>query len=266
MELLFFDLLFFTVSFLASVLGGICGIGGGVVIKPVLDATGLLSVSAVSFLSGCTVLCMSAVNCFRNRKVKGLLELNTATPLAVGAVIGGILGKALFDSLKAQFGNESLLGAVQSLILLAITIGALLYSVFSARITTHRVHSFAACCAIGVFLGMMSSFLGIGGGPINLTVLYFFFSMNTKKAAANSLYIILFSQAASFLQTVLLGRLPQVSVLVLALMVGAGILGGLAGSSINKRIPAKTVDKLFMGFMGLIICICIFNAVRFLSV
>ncbi|MEI3183290.1 MAG: sulfite exporter TauE/SafE family protein [Lachnospiraceae bacterium] len=39
----------------------------------------------------------------------------------------------------------------------------------------------------------MSSFLGIGGGPINLVVLLYFFSMDTKAAAQNSLYIILFS-------------------------------------------------------------------------
>ena len=31
------DILFFTVAFLSSIVGAICGIGGGVVIKPVLD-------------------------------------------------------------------------------------------------------------------------------------------------------------------------------------------------------------------------------------
>jgi uncharacterized membrane protein YfcA len=40
------------VSFCASVIGCICGIGGGVIIKPVLDATSGMGVSAISFLSG----------------------------------------------------------------------------------------------------------------------------------------------------------------------------------------------------------------------
>ena len=31
------DILFFAVAFLSSIVGAICGIGGGVVIKPVLD-------------------------------------------------------------------------------------------------------------------------------------------------------------------------------------------------------------------------------------
>ena len=52
---------FFGVSFLASIVGAICGIGGGVIIKPVLDAFGVLDVSAISFLSGCTVLAMSYI-------------------------------------------------------------------------------------------------------------------------------------------------------------------------------------------------------------
>ena len=47
---------FFAVSLLASIVGSICGIGGGVIIKPVLDALDVMSVSCISFLSGCTVL------------------------------------------------------------------------------------------------------------------------------------------------------------------------------------------------------------------
>ena len=51
--------IFLAVSFGASVVGAICGIGGGVLIKPLLDAFGVLSVASISFLSGCTVLSMS---------------------------------------------------------------------------------------------------------------------------------------------------------------------------------------------------------------
>ena len=60
------NLLYLLVSFLASVAGAICGIGGGVIIKPVLDLCGLASVSTISFLSGCTVLSMSCYNVVKN--------------------------------------------------------------------------------------------------------------------------------------------------------------------------------------------------------
>ena len=52
-------LIFFLVALAASVAGAICGIGGGVIIKPVLDLLHLETVTAISFLSGCTVLSMS---------------------------------------------------------------------------------------------------------------------------------------------------------------------------------------------------------------
>ena len=53
------DILFFVVAFLSSIVGAICGIGGGVVIKPVLDMMQMGAPATINFLSGCTVLSMS---------------------------------------------------------------------------------------------------------------------------------------------------------------------------------------------------------------
>lgn len=91
------------------------------------------------------------------------------------------------------------------------------------------------CAAIGLVLGMSSAFLGIGGGPINLVVLFHFFSMPTKRAAQSSLYIILFSQATS--------------------TVASLATGGAAG-----------VDKLFIGLMVVIMGICVFNMIKYMGV
>lgn len=260
------QLLYFLISLLASTIGGICGIGGGVIIKPVLDATRTMSVSSVSFLSGVTVLSMSVISVLRNKSNKGIIDVRTSTPLAIGAVFGGILGKSAFDLLKLVFHNENYLGGVQAILLIIVTLGALLYSIYSDRINTLYVKNMAVCGLIGLALGMVSSFLGIGGGPINLTVLFFFFSMSTKKAAANSLYIIMFSQFASLIQSFLKGNIPQLDIFVLILMVAAGVSGGIIGGYINKKIPDKVVDKLFMGLMIVIIGINIYNAAKFLIV
>ena len=58
--------LYFIVCFVASVAGAICGIGGGVIVKPVLDLFGWDSVSTISFLSGCMVLTMSCYSVGRS--------------------------------------------------------------------------------------------------------------------------------------------------------------------------------------------------------
>lgn len=77
------------ISFLASIIGGIGGIGGGIIIKPALDLSGLASIATISFLSSCTVLSMSAYNVCKS------LSEKSGAPLAIGAALGGIVGKAV---------------------------------------------------------------------------------------------------------------------------------------------------------------------------
>lgn len=257
-------LFFFLVSLLASTVGAICGIGGGVIIKPVLDMCALASVSTISFLSGLTVLSMSCYSVLRNAISGGSrINLRTGTPLAVGAAVGGIAGKQLFSLIKGLFSDPNAVGAVQAACLAVITFATLLYTVYKVRIKTHQVEGIGSCVCIGFVLGIMSSFLGIGGGPINLVVLFFFFGMDTKTAAQNSLYIILFSQAASLLTTLLTHSIPEFEWSALILMICGGIGGGMAGRAVNKKISGAAVDKLFMVLMGIIICISVYNAVRY---
>lgn len=257
-------LLFFLVSLLASVAGAICGIGGGVIIKPVLDVLHLETVSTISFLSGCTVLSMSCYSVGRAMLAgEKRVSLRTGTPLALGAAAGGLLGSRLFSAVKAMFEDPNKVGAVQAVCLAAVTLGTLLYTVNKAKIHTYQVHNKAVCVVIGLFLGCMSSFLGIGGGPINLVVLFYFFSMDTKTAAANSLYIIFFSQLFNLIATLVSGAVPPFRPAVLALMVAGGIGGGMIGRVVNKRIDGKVVDRLFIGLMAVIILISLSNAWRY---
>lgn len=162
----------FSVCLAASTIGGICGVGGGVVIKPLLDATGIMSVPTLSFLSGLTVLTMACVNVLRNR---------------------------------------------------------------------------------------------IGGGPMNLAVLYYFFSMDTKKAAVNSILVILLSQTASLIFSIVSRTVPAYNWGVLISMMGAGALGGFLSSFLHKKLSVSMTHKLFIGLLAVILAICIYNSIRMLS-
>ena len=121
------------------------------------------------------------------------------------------------------------------------------------------------CVIIGITLGIMSSFLGIGGGPINLVVLYYFFSMSTKIAAQNSLYIILVSQITSLATTLFTKTVPEFEWFWLVLMVAGGIGGGVVGRQINKRISDNQVEILFIGLMFAIIGISCYNTWAFMK-
>ena len=256
------DILFFAISFLSCIAGAICGIGGGVVIKPVLDLMQMGAPATINFLSGCTVLSMSLYSVTKAlRAGDSKVEMSTGTPLAIGAAVGGIVGKEMFSIVKNFFGGSPAVGGVQAVALGIITLGTLVYTLNKAKIATRTTTNKLICVVIGLMLGVMSSFLGIGGGPINLVVLGYFFSMDSKTAAANSLYIILFSQAASFISTLITG-VPEFRILALALMVAGGIGGGIVGRKLNKRMDNKAVDKLFIALMVLIVAICVYNAVR----
>ena len=256
---------FFIVSFLASIVGAICGIGGGVIIKPLLDSLGILDVKTISFLSGCTVLAMSTYSFVVSKlKKESLVDMRIGTPLAIGAAVGGILGKSLFQVLVKSF-DQNYVGAIQAACLLLVTLGTLIYTINNEKVKTKHVTNIAVCFLVGGILGILSSFLGIGGGPINLVVLFYFFSMPTKTAAQNSLYIILFSQITSLGNSIITATIPEFSVFLLVLMAGGGILGGFCGRLINKKIDSRKVDLLFMGLMVIIIGINIYNMFRFLA-
>lgn len=257
-------LLFLIVSFAASIIGSICGIGGGVLMKPLLDSFQVMSVASISFLSGCTVLTMSVISVVKNKRNGQIrMDYRISTPLALGAAAGGVCGKYMFQWISRQ-AAENVVGCVQAVCLMIVTAAALLYTVNRKKIRTLHMTNAALCAAIGLLLGIMSSFLGIGGGPINLVVLYYFFSMETKTAAVNSLYIIMFSQAASLLNTLCTGTVPEFAVLSLGVMVLGGILGGMLGSRINKTIRGRTVEKLFILIMLVIVGINIYNIIQFL--
>lgn len=258
------EVLFFLVAFLASIIGAICGIGGGVIIKPTLDSFQVMPVAAISFLSGCTVLTMSAYSVIK-AKLSGdsAVQTKTGFPLALGAVIGGVLGKELFDLAGNLLANKEKVGMIQAICLLLITFGTLLYTLLKDRIQTRQIQNPVLSGLIGLLLGLVSAFLGIGGGPINLVVLFYFFSMKTKTAAANSLYIILFSQLASFLRVVFSGKVPAVSPILLLITVIGGMAGGMVGRKINRRIDNQVVDRLFIGLMIVLIGINAYNIWRF---
>ena len=258
-------LFIFLICFCACTVGAICGIGGGIIIKPALDTFGIMSASTINFLSGCTVLAMTTYS-FGKNKLAGTSKIDQATgiPLALGAAIGGVFGKSLFQMIRSMSSDPTAISAIQAACLVIITLGTLIYTIYKSRIPTHHVTNKLACVVIGLLLGVMSSFLGIGGGPINLVVLFFFFSMDTKKAAENSLYIILFSQTASLISTLTTRTVPEFNIIILCLMIAGGIIGGIMGRKINKKLDEAAVDKLFIALMILMIVMNTYNFFKYM--
>ena len=186
------------VVIIASIIGAIAGIGGGVIIRPVLDAFGYFSTPEITnMISTMCVVFGTSTSIIRHVASKSKIEnWKTAVYLGVGAVIGGVVGQFLFQFVKDS-SNGDVLIIIQSSILIALLIFVLIYmQLLLPKGKQMHINNFIVTIIIGIFLGVCSTFLGIGGGPINVAVLLLFFGMSMKQAAINSLITIIFSQMA----------------------------------------------------------------------
>ncbi len=254
--------LIIAITVLAStILGSISGIGGGVIIKPVMDAITTLSSAQISFLSGTTVLSMTIASLLRSRggdvKVdqRGLF-------LALGAAFGGLAGRTIFSSLSSSV-PESTVSLVQNIIMVLLTLMVFFYVLFKARIQQKDVQNRLFCALSGLFLGLMSAFLGIGGGPINIMILSYFFNMDTKTASLTSLCIIFFSQAVSLCSSLVTKTVPSFNPVLLVIMMICAVAGATIGRSISKKADERAVEKMFLLMLAIIAAISIYNCFKY---
>lgn len=258
--------LFFLICFTACTAGSISGVGGGVMIKPLMDAVSGYGVEQISFLSSCTVLAMAVMSLFRSRKTGIRLDLKKGTSLALGAAVGGICGKQIFSIATASVSGAAV-SMVQSIVLLLFCIVVFIYTLKKGKIQPRCVENIILCGLIGLCLGTMSAFLGIGGGPINVMAISYLMGTNSKTTALYSIYTILFSQVFGIGFMAVSGTIPQVDIFALLAMVFGGLTGAFVGLIFSRKMRNRHVDRLFLcilGVMGLILGYNIFNSITYM--
>lgn len=259
-------ILVIAVCVLASVLGPVCGIGGGVIIKPVIDALGIMTVAQASFLSSMSVLTMALATLAQNAMAHtSTVNVRAMAPLALGSAVGGVAGKILFGLLERAWDASELIGAVQACVLIGLSAVVFAYTLGRARMRSLTVRSGWASAVIGCIAGACWSFLGIGGGPFNLAILGFFFSMESKPAAQASLFIIACSQLAGLAYSLMASAVPDVAPNLLLGGCVAACAGSVIGRRAASRMDSAMVDRLYLWALAAIICISLYNAVRFIG-
>ena len=247
----------FLVCLVACIIGAISGIGGGIIIKPVIDTLGIMDISTLNFLSGCTVLSMSSVSLYKNRNQ--YIKLNNTIPiyLGIGASVGGLIGKQIFDIITNNF-YDNIIEIIQSIILFIINIFILVYIVVKDKIKSKNIKSKIITLILGCLLGIISSFLGIGGGPLNIAVIYYFYSLSSKQTTLSSLIVIFFSQLSSLIYS-LLTHIPNFKHNILIIMCLGGIFGALIGSKIAKKMNNKKTQIFFINVLIILLLLNILN-------
>lgn len=249
--------IYFITAICATTLGSLAGLGGGVIIKPVLDALGDYNLSTVGVLSSVTVFSMALVATIKQFKSGFKADFNTII-LAIGSILGGGIGKKYFDIFLSLFKNESFGKGIQALILIALLSLVLLKD----YLPKYKIKNIFIIFLVGLFLGGIASFLGIGGGPINVAILVMLFAFPTRNAAISSVFIILLSQFSKLFLIFIGTGFSIYNLEMLPLMVIGGILGGLIGAKLNQRLSNEYIKKIFNISIILIILLNIFNVYK----
>ncbi|HET9826199.1 MAG TPA: sulfite exporter TauE/SafE family protein [Chitinophagaceae bacterium] len=98
----------------------------------------------------------------------------------------------------------------------------------------------------GVFVGIITGLVGIGGGFLIVPALYFLARLPVKKAIATALLIITFNSLFGFLTSYTSMDLDWL--LLLKFSAGA-IIGIMIGTTLSQKIPGDYVKKIFGWFI-----------------
>ncbi|ONI41755.1 hypothetical protein AN396_03225 [Candidatus Epulonipiscium fishelsonii] len=259
------EILYLLIGGIASTIGAISGLGGGVIIKPVLDAFGHFDLATIGILSSCTVFAMTIVSLAKKFMLKTTFEYTKLLPLSLGAVIGGLGGKYLFEIFLQTIPNEELGKMIQSICLLVLMFIILLFGLNRHKIKTYNITSPIICGIAGIIMGVISSFLGIGGGPVNVALLILLFSCDAKEAAIYSIFTIFFSQLSTLASVFFAEGFSTYDLSVVPYMIFGGITGGFLGGFFNKKLSTQYVEKLFNGVMVITIFINGYNILTVIS-
>lgn len=250
-------LLYFIVIVLANTVGAVSGMGGGVIIKPVLDFIGADSVASVSFYSTVAVFTMALVSTLRQLKSGMKFNWTLIGWISGGAIIGGVLGNVTFEALLNVFADESLVKLIQIVLTIVTLVFAFLYTKYDwQNFKLDNVLWYLAC---GLILGFLASLLGIGGGPINVSLLMLLFSMPIKEATIYSIATIFFSQLSKIVTIAFTAGFARYDLTMLAFVIPAAIVGGLLGAKASNILSPKKVTVVFQGVIILVLLINIYN-------
>lgn len=254
--------IYFIVIVLANMVGAVSGMGGGVLIKPIFDFIGAHSVAAISFYSTVAVFTMSLVSTARQLASGRKINWQIVLWVSGGAVLGGILGNVAFDHLLLLFQNEDEVQMIQ----IFLTVVTLLFAFFYTKYDWpgFQLKKNFWYCFCGLVLGFLASLLGIGGGPINVSLLMLMFALPIKEATVYSICTIFFSQLAKIVTIAGTTGFGLYDLKILWFVIPAAIVGGLLGAKVSTVLSPQKVTLVFQTVIFLVLIINLYNGYQLL--
>lgn len=263
MSTIFYSIL----SLIASILGSISGIGGGVIVKPIMDLVGDFNVVTISLLSSITVFSMSVVSLIKSRGKSDIQDepwssTSRLVLLGLGSIAGGFVGQEVFNIIFSLVQSDYLMKIIQNSLLLVIIVIVFVFMILSDKIKKYKFTSHSVYVIAGIFLGIVAAFLGIGGGPMNVALLMLLFSFDVKTSMFGSILIIFFSQFSKLALVLFTTGFATVNFQIAIAMIMCAIVGGFIGTWIKKVITSKAVTMVFNCVQIFIMATCIMNIIK----
>lgn len=236
-------ILYLIIALFATVIGSLVGLGGGVIMKPLLQALSPLDALSINVLSSVTVFSMAFSTLYKRTKADPSLYKNQYLYLIIGSIIGGVIGNSLFNQFLNLFTNESIVSFMQTLILIILLVLVVFKNLYLENFP--KFESKLVMVLIGIVLSIISTFLGIGGGPINVPVFIGLLGVTILDATYLSIVVIFFSQLSNIIVYFTDGTFENVVLLPLVTMIPTAIIGGIIGGKLSQTFDNQTVDKLF---------------------
>ncbi|MCL1988633.1 MAG: sulfite exporter TauE/SafE family protein [Firmicutes bacterium] len=251
---------YFGVVLIACVIGSIVGLSGGIIVRPVLDAVGQHDIMNIAFFVSSSIVTMTIVSTYKKMKDGIQINLKVAAMISCGAVFGGMIGNLILDNLLAIMPNEAIVQLIQTGLTIFFVILAIYFTNSKLQ---YRIEKQWTYPIIGVILGTIAVFIGIGGGPINVPLFCILFGLSIKEATAYSIVIIFFSHTVNIITLAFTTGLGTFDVQYLLFILPAALIGGFIGSIISKKLSENAVKKAFLATMCGLILLNVYNGIGF---
>lgn len=232
-------------GFFAGTLGGLLGIGGGILLMPLLRF--IMGLSPTDAVGTCilAVFFTTLGGSFRHYRL-GHIDVRSLSPV----IVSGALATVLFSILFKYFsGREAWLdfgiGLVFSLISMRMILeGVLTGKVAEQRPTPNEVMSarYPLKSVIGLVSGVLPGLFGIGTGAILVPAFTFVFKLPVKVAMGSSLAC--FSVNAFLSSVFKISQGFAVPYLALPMCLGT-LMGSSVGATLNRHFPSELLKIMF---------------------
>jgi uncharacterized membrane protein YfcA len=255
-------------------LSGLFGVGGGFLTTPLLIFIGIPPAIAVA--TGANQTLAASVSGTLSHWRKGNVDLKMGAVLVVGGLIGSVFGVWLFKLLRSLGQLELTISILYVIMLGSLGFLMVIESArswirrrnvagagrklhqhtwlhglpFKMRFAKSRLYVSALLpLGLGVFVGIMSAIMGVGGGFIMVPAMIYLLGMPTIVVVGTSLFQIIFvTTSVTFLQAVQ----NQTVDLVLALIL---LVGGVIGAEMGSRVSTRLMGEQLRALLGLLILI-----------